>query len=65
MSVQIRTLLTFFMLWLSTKAGAQISGVVIDRETGDTIPKASLLYKGHHVVAAADEKGHFSIERHQ
>ena len=40
-------------------------GVVVDRESGDSIPMASLIYKGHHVSVACDEHGRFSITRHE
>ena len=45
-------------------AQAQVTGVVVDRESGDTIPFASLIYKGHHISAMGEENGTFSIERH-
>ena len=45
-------------------AQAQVTGVVVDRESGDTIPFASLIYKGHHITAMGEENGTFSIERH-
>ena len=61
----IKTWLTLLLLCLATTVSAQLTGVVIDRETGDTIPRASLIYKGHHVSVAGDEKGRFEIPRHQ
>ena len=45
-------------------ARAQVTGVVVDRESGDTIPFASLIYKGHHISAVGEVDGTFSIERH-
>ena len=51
-------------LLVSSTASAQLTGVVIDRETGDTIPYASLIYKGNHVAVAGGPDGRFSIERH-
>ena len=40
-------------------AQAQVTGVVVDRESGDTIPFASLIYKGHHISAMGKERLHF------
>ena len=46
-------------------AGAQtITGHVLDEQTGDTIPGASCIYKGHGVAVASNIQGHFSIPRH-
>ena len=42
--------LTILFLVMALAAQAQVTGIVIDRESGDTIPFASLLYKGHHVT---------------
>jgi plasmid maintenance system killer protein len=41
---------------------AQISGVITDAQTGDTIAYPSASYKGHHVAVSGDAKGHYSIE---
>ncbi|MBR5654992.1 MAG: carboxypeptidase-like regulatory domain-containing protein [Prevotella sp.] len=43
----------------------QIIGFVFDEETGDSIPFASAVYKGHHVSAISDTGGKFTIARHQ
>ena len=45
--------------------GQQIHGVVIDAETGDSIPFASVIYKGHHVTAISDINGNYTIQRHE
>ena len=63
-SIRIFLAITILFCALAHKANAQINGVVIDIESGDTIPSASVLYKGHHISVAANEKGAFSIERH-
>lgn len=42
----------------------KITGVVIDAATGDSIPMAGVVYRTHHVMAAADYNGRFSIARH-
>lgn len=41
-----------------------ITGAVVDSETGDSIPYATVRYKGHKVVVRCDSKGEFSIPRH-
>ena len=43
----------------------QISGAVIDDETGDSISFASIVYKGHNVSAVADVWGKYAIDRHE
>ena len=42
----------------------QLTGVVTDAETGEPIPMASIIYKGHNVAKAADVDGRFAISRH-
>ncbi|MBO7138954.1 MAG: carboxypeptidase-like regulatory domain-containing protein [Prevotella sp.] len=57
----LSVLLTFFGL----SAAAQfITGTVIDAETGEGIPYASVVYKGHNVAVISDEDGHYRIDRH-
>ena len=43
----------------------QITGFVFDEETGDSIPYASVLYKGHHIAVVSDTGGKFTIARHE
>ena len=46
-------------------AGAQqLSGTITDAETGEAVPYASVIYKGHQVAVASDLNGRFSIARH-
>ena len=45
-------------------AKAQLVGEVVDRD-GCPIPYASVIYKGHHVGAASDIEGKFTIARHE
>ena len=60
-----KTVLCLLMAVLAVPGFAQkITGVVVDDNTGDSIPLASAIYRGHHVMVAADEKGQFSIDRH-
>ena len=53
------------LLCMSVNLCAQdITGQVIDEQTGDSIPFAGLRYRGHKISMAADHTGRFSIERH-
>ena len=56
--------LLILSLTLAMSAKAQLTGVVVDKETGDTIPYCSVIYKGNHVSTAGEADGSFSIERH-
>ena len=56
-------LLLFCALALCVDA-QQIHGTVTDAETGDSIPFASVVYKGHNVAVVSDVNGQFSITRH-
>ena len=57
--------LLFLLLCQPLQAQQQITGVVVDAETGEVIPMASLIYKGHNVAKVADADGRFSITRHE
>ena len=46
-------------------AQQQLTGIVVDEDTDEGIPMATVTYKGHHVAVAADMEGNFSIERHR
>ena len=50
---------------LVTSVGAQIHGVIIDAETGDTLLYPSASYKGHHVAVSGNAMGEYAIERHE
>ena len=59
-------LLLLMLLSLAVGAEAQtLTGHVLDAQTGDTIPFASCIYRGHGVAVASDINGHFTIARHQ
>lgn len=61
----MRALVFSLLIFTSALCRAQaIIGQVFDAETGDTIPFASLKYRGHKVTAVSDHAGRFSIERH-
>lgn len=46
-------------------ARAQLSGVVTDAATGDTLLYPSASYKGHHIAVSGNAQGRYSIERHE
>lgn len=50
---------------LSMAVRAQISGVITDAVTGDTLLYPSASYKGHHIAVSGDALGHYSIARHE
>lgn len=52
------------LLLVVASANAQLKGRVVDALNGDSIPFATVSYKGHHVVAKADANGYFKIEQH-
>ncbi|MDD7319152.1 MAG: DUF5686 family protein [Prevotellaceae bacterium] len=53
------------MIFVVMVSNAQnITGQIVDASTGDSIPFASAIYKGHNVMVAGDAGGHFSIARH-
>ena len=60
-----RIYILLLFLWLSAAAQAQITGVVTDVLTGDTIAYPSASYKGHHMAVSGDAQGRFSIEYHE
>ena len=43
----------------------QITGYVIDAETGDSIPYASVVYKGHNLSTISNGSGRYTISRHE
>ena len=61
----LRCILTVLLLAFSLTGAAQfITGTVTDKETGEGIPYASIVYKGHGVAVISDENGHYRIDRH-
>ena len=64
-----RLLILYITLLLCVTAHAQqqfyITGTVTDEQTGDTIPFASVIYKGHNLSAIANAFGQYTIERHE
>lgn len=57
-------ILTLAIWALALSVSAQLAGYVIDRQSGDSIPFASVSYKGHKVGVSADSKGQYKISRH-
>jgi hypothetical protein len=53
----------FCLLGLQLHA-QQITGYVTDAETGDSIPYASVVYKGHHISVISNGEGRYVIDRH-
>ena len=56
----------FFISHLSslTLFAQQITGTITDAETGEGVPYASVIYKGHQVAVASDLNGRYTIARH-
>lgn len=57
-------IILFILFFFAIAANAQITGIVLDAENGDSIPYASLSYKRHHVAVVSDNRGQFSVPRH-
>lgn len=52
------------LLFFSLTTHAQLRGVVVDAEKGDTILYPSATYRGHHIAVSGNAMGEYSIERH-
>ncbi|MBQ9637297.1 MAG: carboxypeptidase-like regulatory domain-containing protein [Prevotella sp.] len=59
-----RTVTSVLCYFVTLSALAQISGVVTDSQTGDTLLYPSASYKGNHVAVSGDAFGHYRIARH-
>ena len=63
---RLTSILTLLLLFAVLPLGAQqLAGVITDATTGEAVPYASVIYKGHQVAVASDVNGHFSIARHE
>ena len=51
-------------LFISPARAQTITGHILDAQTGDSIPFASCIYRGHGVAVASKLNGYFSIDRH-
>ena len=59
-----RFILIFVLLAGGLSLNAQqITGTVTDAETGETIPYASVVYKGHNLAVISDLDGRYTIDR--
>jgi len=65
MKVKRLFFLTIFAMLVTLQSAAQLVGWVVDAQTGDSIPYASAIYRGNHVMVSGDDKGRFQIERHE
>lgn len=59
-----KAIICIFMMLVAIASQAQnISGRIVDASTGDSIPYASAIYKGHSIMVSSDASGRFSIAR--
>ena len=61
---RLKTLFTLLLLSTLMASAQHITGVVVDETTGDSIPLASVQYKGHGKSYVGDSSGLFSFDRH-
>ena len=65
MNIKIKFLLILFTFHFSLfTSNAQVTGQITDAQTGESIPLASVQYKGHNIGVVSDLEGHFRISRH-
>ncbi len=62
--MQLKLLITTLITLMALNTKAQITGFVINDQTGDTIAFATAAYKGHNTSVSANERGFYSIQRH-
>ncbi|MCR5180188.1 MAG: DUF5686 and carboxypeptidase regulatory-like domain-containing protein [Bacteroidaceae bacterium] len=62
-SIKYYCSLIALLLCLPLGAQQQLSGIILDAETGDSIPYANVEYKGHNKHVLSDDNGFFSIAR--
>ena len=61
---RLKYIFLFVVCVLAAKTSAQqIHGIIIDAETGDSIPFASVVYKGHNLATVSDINGRYKIAR--
>ncbi len=58
------TLAILSLLCISLQA-QQITGTITDEETGEAIPFASVVYKGHHIAVISNIDGVYKVNRHE
>ena len=59
-----KSIILIALLLFTIVAKGQITGVVLDADTGDSIAYASVSYRGHHLAVVSDYVGKFSISKH-
>lgn len=61
-----KNILLLFVFWMQSLfiCAQNITGAIVDAETGDSIPFASATYQGHHIAVSSNAFGVFSIPRH-
>ena len=65
--IRYRHIILLLLLLVGTlSATAQhLTGIITDADTGEGIPYASVIYKGHNTAVISDLDGNFTISRHQ
>ena len=53
------------LLSINSVTAQTITGDIIDSETGEAVPYASCIYRGHNVAVASNLEGSFEITRHE
>ena len=60
----VALILLFLALCLPLSAQQYLKGQITDADTGEPLPYASAVYKGHNVAVISDLEGEFTIARH-
>lgn len=60
---RLKTISILLLLATLTVSAQHISGIIIDESTGDSIPLASVQYKGHGKSYVSDEGGRFTMDK--
>lgn len=61
---RLKTIFILLLLATITVSAQHITGVIVDEATGDSIPLASVQYKGHGKSYVSDNGGRFSMDKH-
>ncbi len=57
--------LAFLYLFCISIQAQQITGTITDEETGEAIPFASVVYKGHNIAVISNIDGVYKVNRHE
>lgn len=60
---RLKTIFILLLLATLTVSAQQITGIIVDETTGDSIPLASVQYKGHGKSYVSDNGGRFTMDR--